>query len=196
MTDAQSVSISSSWLGPARAPNRIQSIREANYSAYLRVQVFGDTSVPRSAFPRSIPPGVDVFRNAEEAAEMPLDVFLGAVRSGGKWDYKTQGEQYEAFGNWHYGWVAAARGWPELVSRMGAGAYQILSGTWRPSFGWFLEPPFFGDDPRDQAQISGGYAAHERFYESAREPLHDGPPEFGGRQGIRIETPRSDNLLP
>lgn len=105
------------------------------------------------------PPGVDIGKNIEEAKNMSPLEFQEAVKSGGKWDYKRLGKQYEDFGNYNFGVTGRACGFgPETLKR-GAGAYQIYSGTSDPSFGspWDLgSGSSYGDDPTDQANIGGG----------------------------------------
>ena len=68
------------------------------------------------------PPGVDLMSNIEEARQMggrlSVNEFVEAVRSGGKWDFKSKhGPAYEKFGNWHFGLVAAAFGWSEEIGQ-------------------------------------------------------------------------------
>jgi hypothetical protein len=114
------------------------------------------------------PPGVDrstVDSNVDEAMAMRdrpmaerLTWFWAKVQTGGDWDYKKYGDEYEDFGNWNFGVVGRALGLPEDFLLRGAGAFQQLSGTSRPEFGdpWDEPPSAYGDDPRDQQQIKDG----------------------------------------
>lgn len=84
--------------------------------------------------------------------------FYDQVKSGGPMDYKAgnddqgKAEDYENFGNFNFGVVAAAHGIPEEVAKGGAGAYQVYSGT--SDIRWLSS---YFDDPRDTAQIAAGY---------------------------------------
>lgn len=69
---------------------------------------------------------------------------------------------FEDYGNFHYGAVGAAAGYPLPVLLRAAGWYQERSGTSDPSFGhWYGDAPY-GDDPKDQQQIKAGF----QFYEN------------------------------
>ena len=111
------------------------------------------------------PPGASVMGNATEAQmHIPnAGWFRDQVRAGGPWDYKTRGCQYENFGNFNYGAVGAAFGFPLDVLLKAAGLAQIEAGTSQPGWG---EPstdvydggtPPYGDDPRDQTWIESGF---------------------------------------
>lgn len=132
-------------------------------------QAMGQVLTPQEATDAGLlkvppaPPGVSMDGNIAESQkhEFPNDLgwFVDQVRGGGPWDFKTQGAQYENFGNFHFGVVAAAMGVPEQVGLRGAGLVQIVSGTSREDWGnpaTFDGGPY-GDDPRDQAQIRAGY---------------------------------------
>lgn len=74
--------------------------------------------------------------------------------TGARYDYKTtKGSQYEAFGNYHFGIYVKAMGINDIVAQVGAGGYQVYSGTskwdkeWAKS--WF-------DDPKDNEAIRKG----------------------------------------
>jgi hypothetical protein len=71
--------------------------------------------------------------------------------SGAPYDYKKLGNQYESFGNYHYGLYVKALGIGDTLARMSAGYYQIRSGTSSIDFlgSWF-------DDPEDQKNIIRG----------------------------------------
>lgn len=85
--------------------------------------------------------------------------FKEQVQGGGPWDFKTQGAQYENYGNFHFGVVAAAMDIPEQIGLRGAGYVQIDSNTTQDGWGkpYDLGDSSYGDDPRDQAQIKAGY---------------------------------------
>ncbi|MEJ2610932.1 MAG: polymorphic toxin type 44 domain-containing protein [Candidatus Thiodiazotropha sp.] len=85
--------------------------------------------------------------------------FKGQVENKGPWDFKQQGAQYQDFGNYHYGLMAAAMGIPENIALRAAGSAQILAGTNDSTWGNPLYPNGgpYGDDPQDQAQIKAGY---------------------------------------
>ena len=116
--------------------------------------------------PKNIPPGVNMEQNVREAQKMsPLD-FYNAVKSGGKWDYKTQGKQYEDFGNYNFGMTGRATGFSEDTLKRGAGAYQIYSGTSNPQWGWPWGNSPYGDDPNDQRWIGEGVKDFENWRDS------------------------------
>ena len=92
-----------------------------------------------------------------------LQLFRALVTYGGPWDYKTQGEKYEPFGNWHYGVTGSAMGFPKQVLLRAAGWAQQQYATSDPSWGnpWDLRPPY-GDEPADQSNINRGINDYER----------------------------------
>jgi hypothetical protein len=132
-----------------------------------------------SMVPGPGPPGVDIAHNVQEAQQHRWNLLWLAnqVKTGGPWDYKQAGKQYEAFGNFHYGVVFSAGGVPQEVSLLGAGVYQVLSGTSKAEWvfpngadGLFdpmspLDKPFvqfpFGDQPADSLNIMTGFAFFE-----------------------------------
>jgi hypothetical protein len=103
-------------------------------------------------------------KNISEASKMSKKEFYDAVKSGGKWDYKTQGKQYENFGNYNFGVVGRANGFSEDTLKRGAGAYQVYSGTSKPSWGWPWGDPPYGDDPNDQSWIGEGANDYDNHY--------------------------------
>ncbi len=88
--------------------------------------------------------------NAEEYARI-YEYLQASFQSGGKYDYKQYGRQYEPFGNYHYGAYMKAFGWREFFIRAVAGLYQVHSGTaeWKD---W----KYYFDDPNDQYNIQRG----------------------------------------
>lgn len=138
-----------------------------------------------------LPPGVDLDSNVKEAQRMfnPL-TFVNKVRSGGDWDFKQYNKNtiqspYEAGGNFHFGVTSKAFGFPECLSKRGAGAYQIAQGNSDPEWGgpkqltlgdktkWpdgllykymgILSYPY-GDDPADQHNIEKGIQYYDENY--------------------------------
>jgi hypothetical protein len=94
------------------------------------------------------------------------------VKDGRSWDYKRLGKQYEEFGNFNYGATGAALGIPkdDLLRFAGWANVQSSKKPGKGSPGNLItgdgsEPPY-GDDPKDQEQISKGivyyyvYKAH------------------------------------
>lgn len=114
--------------------------------------------------PPLAPKGVDIDANIAEAqgAFSPW-WFRGQVQNGGPWDFKQKGSSYEDFGNFHYGAVGAAFGFPDSVLLNEAGRAQNAAGTsltiWG-SPGPHLLPSWgtgsYGDDPTDQYWILQG----------------------------------------
>ena len=66
--------------------------------------------------------------------------------------YQGEAFQTDDFGNYNFGVAAKAFGIYEWFAKMGAGIYQINSGTSKWSYWNSL-----GDDPRDQRMIERGY---------------------------------------
>ena len=83
---------------------------------------------------------------------------VSMVRPNGPWDYKTQGQQYDAFGNFSFGPTGAAAGIPLQVLQAGAGAVSTLVGTNSSSYGSWYEPPLYGHPPIKSQMIAAGYA--------------------------------------
>lgn len=85
--------------------------------------------------------------------------FKGRVESGGEWDYKQNGGEYEDIGNFNYGVTGSALGFSETTLKAGAGVYQVYSGTSDISFydSW-------GDDPVDQEYIQQGIDYYNENY--------------------------------
>ncbi|HFH4003038.1 polymorphic toxin type 44 domain-containing protein [Pseudomonas aeruginosa] len=118
----------------------------------------------KKGIPQS-PPGVDVVSNMELSKKqrgilknnvLVLSWFYGQVKNNSPWDYKQQGAQYEAFGNFNYGATGAAAGFSEQILLRAAGAAQTLAGTSDKDFGaWWAGTPY-GDDPVDQIWIKAG----------------------------------------
>jgi hypothetical protein len=103
-------------------------------------------------------------QNIAEAKNMSAIDFASAVRSGGKWDYKRQGRQYENFGNYNYGVAGRAAGFDSSTLDRAAGAYQVYSGTSSPEWGWPWGDSPYGDDPNDQAWINEGIRDFDNGY--------------------------------
>lgn len=89
--------------------------------------------------------------------------FRRYVPNGAPWDYKQQGKQYEAFGNFNFGATGRQIGFPTLILEQEAGRAQQRDHNWRPEFGRpgphlapFLGTGSFGDDPVDQFWIGEG----------------------------------------
>jgi hypothetical protein len=70
---------------------------------------------------------------------------------------KQQGSlQYTDGGNFNFGAVGAALGFPDQVLLRAAGLAQMLANTWIPSFGYPFWVAPYGDDPNDQVSIERG----------------------------------------
>jgi hypothetical protein len=78
------------------------------------------------------------------------------VPNKGPWDYKQQGPEFQAAGNFNYGATGSAMGFPDFVLLRMAGLAQKQAGTSKPSWGSPFGFAPYGDDPADQAQIAAG----------------------------------------
>ena len=125
-------------------------------------------------YPPPAPSGVSVVSNMH-AASMERNYFQNGgtgflvswfyskVRNRGEWDYKQQGRQYEALGNFNYGACGTAAGLSEAFLLRGAGWAQSRAGTSNPAFdSWWGDPPY-GDDPEDQEWIKAGIEYAKAF---------------------------------
>ena len=116
--------------------------------------------------PEHTPPGVDINANMQEARRHSGNIlwFIEMVKTGGDWDYKKYGSEYEEYGNFHYAVVGRAFGLPSYLLRAGAGGYQVITNNQRekdglepvPSHGTLLIQYPYGDDYSDQRWINQG----------------------------------------
>jgi RHS repeat-associated protein len=91
--------------------------------------------------------------------QLGLIAFVGSVWPGSRWDYKRWGP-YEDFGNYNFGMVAAAAGFSEFTTKLGAGLFQAGSDIYtyyKIRYGWNT----FFDEPKDQYWITEGYRDYE-----------------------------------
>ncbi|MFN8521629.1 MAG: RHS repeat-associated core domain-containing protein [Chloroflexota bacterium] len=119
-----------------------------------------------------LPPGLDLVANIHETYRHVPDAiwFLTQVRTGGGWDFKGPNGKYEAGGNFHFGVMAAAFGFPWWVAQNGAGVQQgvddavrlgraVSNGQMPPRGGSgtpFFIPPY-GDEWDHLFNIAQGY---------------------------------------
>ncbi|QCE32539.1 hypothetical protein FAI41_02510 [Acetobacteraceae bacterium] len=104
--------------------------------------------------------------------------FASMERTGGPWDYKQGHSELESFGNFHYGVVGTACGFPEELLLRAAGGYQVWSNRSPEDSGHVLSSCLspidkdsnnildpmdkektkcaYGDDPKDQNEIKRG----------------------------------------
>jgi len=87
---------------------------------------------------------------------------VSQVRPNGPWDYKTQGQQYDAFGNFNFGATGGAAGIPLQVLQAGAGAVSTLVGTNSSQYGSWYQPPLYGHAPAKSDMIAAGYAYYQQ----------------------------------
>ena len=114
--------------------------------------------------PAHIPPKVDMCKNEKIAREISPLEFYKRVKNFGAWDYKRLNPAlYENFGNYHFGYVAAAFGIPKNIAKAGAGAYQIYSN--HSKIEWYNS---YFDDPKDQKWIDEGYKDYSSNYYNCR----------------------------
>lgn len=141
--------------------------------------------------PLDIPYGVSFTESQRRALNMSPSDFIAAVKTGGIWDFKRLGGQYEDFGNFHFGTVAEATNFIPNVStaRFGAGLYQIWSGTAKME--WL---DTFFDDPNDSENISKGWITGELLRQETTEILSmDNLNELRTLISSPLQEPESDS---
>ena len=109
--------------------------------------------------PQNVPKGVDTKANmALASANSPNIIwFYNQVKTGGPWDYKFGGNrQFQDFGNFHFGAVGTAFGWPQYQLLKEAGLNQLTGLNPNPKWGTPQTGPPYGDDPADQTWIKNG----------------------------------------
>jgi hypothetical protein len=109
-----------------------------------------------------VPPEVDIDKNMESGYPNPW-WFKNQVKNKGPWDFKQINPIYTDFGNFHYGAIGRASGFPSSLLLREAGRAQQDAGTSRSDWGspgWRFNPwggtPPYGDDFDDQEQIQRG----------------------------------------
>ncbi len=92
-------------------------------------------------------------------SELGTDAWLaGMVAPNAPWDYKTQGQQYDAFGNFNFGATGAAAGIPLQLLQAAAGAVSTVVGTNNTAYGNWYQPPLYGHPPNKSQMIAAGFA--------------------------------------
>lgn len=125
------------------------------------------------------------FRRADGMLPVGGTVYVSSqfrtLFDGGDWDPKAAGAgnnvanmEYEAYGNWLYGYLGRASGLTEGYLREQAGRFQHVSDpSWgRPGFLGFGGTGTQGDDPEDVKYMDRGFASYRAEHpEHARESL-------------------------
>ncbi len=155
---------------------RLDPISSVNLYAYVQgnpvnlVDPFGlKGRLPpiRPISEKDIESNVEAARNIWSAKE-----FKKRVQNKGIWDYKQGGSQFEEFGNYHFGLMAAATGMFSLETIIReAGRAQCLAKTSNPTFGTPDNVRPYGDDPRDQYWVIIGFEDYRLFYSYHDETL-------------------------
>jgi hypothetical protein len=137
----------------ADAMGRVLSRNEAEAAGLL--------DAPTS--PSSVSMDDNIRLSQQHGFPQDLNWFRDQVKNKGPWDFKQQGAQYQDYGNYHYGVMAAAMGIPETVALRAAGYAQTEAGTNDSTWGGptDLNGGPYGDDPQDQAQIKAGYGYYK-----------------------------------
>jgi RHS repeat-associated protein len=134
----------------------------AAFTALMRAEGFKSPGpLPRHCVtPPHAPPGANIDSNISvfnDTSIFNIGADLAAanlMRRRGDWDYRTnQGQQYDDFGNFNYGAIAATMGLPYYVTQNLAGLYQGNS----PGSGTPLNIWPYGDDVAGALQIQAGY---------------------------------------
>ena len=85
------------------------------------------------------------------------------------WDYKTRSPVYESFGNWHFGVVGKAMGWPDGLLHIGAGRAQVQAERERGiKIDWENRDPW-GDHWHDHVNINLGIEFYTKCSEAGRD---------------------------
>jgi hypothetical protein len=105
------------------------------------------------------PPGASLCENINKVKQHSINPFwfYSQVQKFGAWDYKQMNPKFEDYGNFNFGVVAAAFGFPYYVAQSEAGRAQAQDGA--PEVGQgtpYWQWPY-GDDPKDAKQIQAGY---------------------------------------
>jgi type VI secretion system secreted protein VgrG len=134
--------------------------------------LLGEDGAP---IPVELPPGVDLEAEIELAEEhsrfhRSAPAWLAEMtRPGGPWDHSKLGEQYAAYGNFHFGVVGKAMGIPEGVLLRHAGMRRKERGDAKPEWGdpgngvWGGTYPY-GADPKDQETVKKGISYYRKNY--------------------------------
>ena len=101
-----------------------------------------------------------------------LEWFRTQVQQDGPWDFNTSApgrgndrEQFEEYGNFHYGVVGAAAGIGlEVLLRAAGRAQENDNFGFDPRNGHWWEDAPYGDDPHDQQMITNGYRYYQEHY--------------------------------
>lgn len=92
--------------------------------------------------------------------KLKFNWFKNQVRGGAEWDYKRNGKyEMEHVGNFNYGATGKALGAPWWILKLGAGSYQVGTGTSKLSF---FSSGF--DDPVDSYFVNEGYDWYDDNY--------------------------------
>lgn len=141
-----------------------------------------------------VPANLDMQRNLDRAASFrtqtefapvagsaAVSLQMRSLFDGGDWDPKTTGQgnnvtnmEYEAYGNWQYGYLGRASGFSEQYLREQAGRFQYSPDPrWgHPGFLGYGGTGTQGDDPEDVRFMDRGFASYRAEHpEHARESL-------------------------
>ncbi len=134
---------------------------------------------------------IDMDANARAAMYMTPKALYDAVKTGGEWDYKSRrdlgqklkdaglsDDEIQAFGNFHFGYIASAVNAPLGYTLAGAGLYQVFSQKGGDKLEAIGTIPYgsglsnaeaqrkteqgyqWGDNPGDSKDIMAGYLYH------------------------------------
>lgn len=147
--------------GPTPPPAPKNAPLSAASSYYLNLLPKCDDLV-EARFP--VPPGVSTFENMETARRHGPEFgwFKSMVDYGQPWDYKSLDPmlpELQNFGNFHYGAVGSAAGFPSAILKGAAGFAHWRAGS-KPSHWWS-----WFDDSRDTGFIEEGIE-FKSLYES------------------------------
>jgi hypothetical protein len=104
-----------------------------------------------------------VYNNGSSPSEVPSDFgtyawLAGMVAPNAPWDYKTQGQQYDAFGNFNFGATGEAAGIPLQVLQVAAGGVSTVVGTNNAAYGSWHQALLYGHPPVKSQVIAAGFA--------------------------------------
>jgi RHS repeat-associated protein len=140
-------SAAKSQSSPQKSNNNLGAHKPTSGGSAPLNKVLGSNSSSGSDGRPQTPPGVSIKQNVSDAQAHKVNLsifnlnnpvaqtkntyntlwFINKVNYGGDWDYKKyDNNKYQDYGNWHYGVVGSAAGYPGPILQVGAGVAQQI----------------------------------------------------------------------